>query len=95
MNHEFGPVSPCAVPAAGAVLTLAPGDWRYHDGTRTLTIRVAGVRKDISQWYGGKWVWIEGHQVERPGQMPPGHPMQILIRCAAIPPASLAVTTLR
>jgi hypothetical protein len=52
------------------------------------TLRVVGVRHDLSRWYGGQWVWVEGHEVERPGENPPGHRMQILIRVAAIPAAA-------
>jgi hypothetical protein len=78
---------PAAVPVSGGVLTLAPGDWRYHDGTRSLTLQVVGVRRDLSRWYGGQWVWVEGYEVERPGENPPGHRMQVLIRVAAIPAA--------
>ena len=78
-------VAPRRVPDVGQVLTLAPDDWRYHDGTRHLTIRVAGVRDELSHWYGGDWVWIEGHEVERPWEEPPGYRLQALIRVAAIP----------
>ena len=81
-------VEPKRVPDVGQVLTLAPDDWRYHDGTRHLTIRVAGVRDELSHWYGGDWVWIEGHEVERPWEEPPGYRLQALIRVAAIPAGS-------
>jgi hypothetical protein len=33
-------------------------------------------------------VWIEGYEVERPGQEPPGHRVAALIRVAAIPEAA-------
>jgi hypothetical protein len=56
----------------GSVLTLAPADWRYHDGARPLTLQVVGIRHDLSRWYGGQWVWVEGHEVERPGGGPAG-----------------------
>ena len=84
MNNPAS-VAPKRVPDVGQVLKLEPGDWRYHDGTRSLTIRVAGVRAELSRWYGGEWVWIEGHEVERPWENPPGHRMQVLMRVAAIP----------
>ena len=77
-------VPPRRVPVFGQVLRLGPADWRYHDGTRSLTIQVAGVREDLSRWYGGDWVWIEGHEVERPDRYPPGHRMQILVNVDAI-----------
>ena len=84
MNNPAS-VDPKRVPDVGQVLKLEPGDWRYHDGTRHLTIRVAGVRAELSRWYGGEWCWIEGHEVERPWEEPPGHRMQVLMRVAAIP----------
>ena len=43
-------------PARGQVLLLSPGDWRYHDGTRTLAILVAGVRLGISPHDSGEWL---------------------------------------
>jgi hypothetical protein len=76
---------PDAVPAVGQVLTLAPEDWRYHNGGRTLTIKVAGIRHDISPWYQGQWVWVEGHEVEHPDHEPPGHRVTALVRVEAIP----------
>jgi hypothetical protein len=76
-------VPPDRVPVFGQILTLAPGDWEYHDGTRHLTLMVA--RADLSHWYQGTKIWIEGWEVEHPDQHPPGHRMQILVRCAAIP----------
>jgi hypothetical protein len=75
---------PRRVPDLGQILRLGPSDWRYHDGTRALTIQVAGVRHDLSRWYRGDWVWIEGHEVERPERHPPGHRMQILVRTDAL-----------
>jgi hypothetical protein len=79
---------PDAVPAVDRVLTLAPEDWRYHNGGRTLTIKVAGIRHDISPWYGGQWVWVEAHEVEHPNQEPPGHRVTVLVSVAAIPEAA-------
>jgi len=81
---------PDQVPQVGQILTLKPEDWRYHDGNRKLVVQVAGVRDDLSNYYDGKWVWIEGWEVEllraQPdGQEPPGHRMQVLVRCGAIP----------
>ena len=78
-------VPPRWVPAFGVVLVLDPDDWRYHEPGRHLTIQVAGARPDISRWYDGDHVWIEGHEFEHPDRHPPGHRMQVLVRVDAIP----------
>ena len=87
---EWGGGAPTAIPASGAILSLAPKDWQYHNNDqRALVVRVAGVRLDISNCgYEREWVWIEGHEVEWADREPPGHRMQALIRVAAIPDAA-------
>jgi hypothetical protein len=53
---------------------------RYR--TAPLRLRVSRVRLDISDWYGGEWVWVEGHELDAAD-----HPIawqQSLIRVAAI-----------
>lgn len=66
-------------------MRLASDDWAYHNDSRTLTIQVTAVRAEISNWYGGAWVWIEGYEIEWPGADPPGQWMVALVRCSAIP----------
>jgi hypothetical protein len=73
-------LAPRQVPDVGQVLRLAAGDVRYR--TAPLRLRVTRVRLDISDWYGGAWVWVEGHELD-----PADHPIawqQALIRDAAI-----------
>ena len=73
-------LTPRQVPDVGQVLRLASGDVRYR--TAPLRLLVARVRLDISDWYGGEWVWVEGHELDAAD-----HPIawqQALIRVAAI-----------
>lgn len=56
------------VPAGQLVghLVRIPADrCRYRDSGLVLLVR--RVRLDISQWYGGAWVWLEGDQIARSG----------------------------
>lgn len=50
----------------GRVLQVAADRCRYRD--RTLLLLVRRVRVDISQWYGGDWVWLEGDEINDDGQ---------------------------
>jgi hypothetical protein len=86
-RYLWGGGPPRCIPARGTTLTLEGDDW-WLSGGRSLVIRIAGVRVDISRWYDRQWVWVEGHEVEHPDQEPPGHRMQIRLRVAAIPPAA-------
>lgn len=75
-------VPPRRVPQIGQILPLASGDVRYR--AAPLRLRVAGIRSDISDWYGGEWVWVEGHELDDTG-----HPIcwqQSLIRVAVLDP---------
>ncbi|GIF09517.1 hypothetical protein [Actinoplanes siamensis] len=45
----------------GRVLKVPAGDCRYRDGV--LVLLVQRVRLDISQWYGGLWIWLEGDEL--------------------------------
>ncbi|BCY05408.1 hypothetical protein [Actinoplanes sp. L3-i22] len=45
----------------GRVLEIPDGKCRYRDGV--LVLRVQRVRLDISQWYGGLWIWVEGDEL--------------------------------
>lgn len=75
-----GWTSPHRVPAVGQVLTLSSTDLRYRNAP--LQLRVARVRLDISGWYDGRWVWLEGHELDSDG-----HPInwqQLLVSVAAV-----------
>jgi hypothetical protein len=68
------------VPDVGDVLDLVAGEVRYRRAA--LRLRVSRVRVDISGWYGGGWVWLEGRELD-----PDGHPIswqQVLVSVAAI-----------
>ena len=64
----------------GTVLTLARHDWRY--GRHRLRLRVSRVRWDLSRYYGGEWVWVEGESLGADG-MPLGR-TQALVRVSAL-----------
>jgi hypothetical protein len=51
----------------GRVLQIPTNRCRYRD--RDLALLVKHVRLDISQWYGGDWVWLEGDEVDEHGQL--------------------------
>jgi hypothetical protein len=71
---------PRKVPAIGQVLDLRPGDVRYRRAS--LKLQVSSVRADISGWYGGEWVWLEGYELD-----PAGYRIgwqQVLVAVAAI-----------
>jgi hypothetical protein len=67
--NDTGPITawPWRIPRIGAVLNLAPGQWRYE--TRPLRLRVTKVRADISRWYGGTWIWVYGTELHPDGQL--------------------------
>jgi hypothetical protein len=68
------------VPHVGDVLDFAAGEVRYRRAA--LRLRVSRVRVDISGWYGGGWVWLEGRELD-----PSGYPIswqQVLVAVAAI-----------
>lgn len=71
---------PRRVPAIGQVLALAGEDVRYR--RVPLLFRVSQVRHDISGWYGGEWVWLEGHELDAAGY--PISWQQLLVRVAAV-----------
>jgi hypothetical protein len=50
----------------GRVLQIPADQCRYRE--RTLFLLVTRVRIDISQWYGGNWVWLEGDEIDRQGR---------------------------
>ncbi|MGW4682371.1 hypothetical protein ACWEOS_28230 [Micromonospora taraxaci] len=75
------PVIPCVSVAPGNVVRLAESDYRYAAGP--LQLRIVRVRLDISEWYDGQWVWLEGVEIG-----PDNHDgvfRQVLARIAALP----------
>jgi hypothetical protein len=49
----------------GQVLPVPAGCCRYRDTGLLLLVR--RIRLDISQWYGGAWVWLEGDELADAG----------------------------
>ncbi|MEU4693181.1 hypothetical protein [Actinoplanes sp. NPDC023714] len=49
----------------GRVLCIPAGSCRYRDAALVLFVR--RVRLDISRWYGGCWVWVEGDELSHAG----------------------------
>ncbi|MEV1143479.1 hypothetical protein AB0I76_07280, partial [Micromonospora sp. NPDC049799] len=68
--------------AAGDVVQLAESDYRYADGP--LRLRIVRVRPDLSEWYDGEWVWLEGVEIGPDGQDATFRP--VLARVAALRP---------
>ncbi|MBW6437670.1 hypothetical protein KZ829_28440 [Actinoplanes hulinensis] len=57
-----------SVPAdqmVGRVLHVPAGSCRYRSDGLVLLVR--HVRLDISWWYGGFWVWVEGDELAEDG----------------------------
>jgi hypothetical protein len=48
------------------VVRLAPCDCQYR--AEPLTLLVKRIRMDISRWYGGDWVWLEGDALDECGR---------------------------
>ncbi|MFD6755637.1 MULTISPECIES: hypothetical protein [Micromonospora] len=78
------PVVPRVPVAAEDVVQLAEADHWYATGP--LRLRIVRVRLDVSQWYDGEWVWLEGVEIGPDGQ--PGASRTVLARVAALRPAS-------
>lgn len=57
----YGSMVPHVSVRPGDVVFLREGDYKYGHGD--LTLRVTRVRLDISLWYDGQWVWLEGTRV--------------------------------
>ena len=49
----------------GRLVRIPAGRCRYRDSGLELVVR--RVRLDISQWYGGAWVWLEGDEIADTG----------------------------
>jgi len=65
---------------AGDVLRLRPGDWRYGDGE--LLLQVERVRDELSRYYEGQWVWVEGYRLDPAASAPRW--TQALVRAEAL-----------
>ncbi len=78
------PVVPRVTVTAGQVVQLAETDYRYATGA--LRLRILRVQLDISQWYDGEWVWLEGVEIGPDGR--PGAFRPVLARVAALRPAT-------
>ncbi|MEU6024819.1 hypothetical protein [Micromonospora sp. NPDC047134] len=75
------PVVPQVCVAPGDVVRLRSSDYRYPTGP--LRLRIVRVRLDISQWYEGQWVWLEGVEITPDGQDGAWRP--VLARVCALP----------
>lgn len=73
-------MTPRRIPRIGQVLDLAGAEVRYRGCG--LRLRLDRVRLDISGWYDGAWVWVEGQQLDGSGR-PVGW-QQALVAVAAI-----------
>lgn len=49
----------------GRIVRIPAERCRYRDTALALLVR--RVRLDISQWYGGAWVWLEGDELANTG----------------------------
>jgi hypothetical protein len=67
LPRDLWPIPPRRVHRVGVVLLLGAGQWRYTNEPRPLMLLVNRVRLDISGWYAGDWVWIEGAELDRSG----------------------------
>jgi hypothetical protein len=52
---------PNAVPKIGMIIEVGPDDVRYRD--RPLKMRIDEFLPEISQWYDGEWVWVNGYEL--------------------------------
>ncbi len=75
------PVTPQVAVSPGDVVHLRERDYQHPTGP--LRLRIARVRLDLSIWYDGQWVWLEGIEIRADGQAGPHR--QVLVRVAALP----------
>ncbi len=75
------PVTPRVAISPGDVVHLRERDYQYSDAP--LRLRVIRVRLDLSTWYDGQWVWLEGVEIRADDQAGPLR--QVLARVAALP----------
>jgi hypothetical protein len=62
---SYTPVTPRVSVKPGDVVRLAEADYKYGRGD--LTLRISRVRLEISRWYDGHWVWLEGTPIRWDG----------------------------
>ncbi|MGC5053157.1 hypothetical protein ACLQ2S_17080 [Micromonospora sp. DT48] len=74
------PAVPRVSVAAGDVVRLAESDHRHATGP--LRLRIVRIRPDISEWYGGEWLWLEGVEIGPDDQDGPFRP--VLARAAVL-----------
>ncbi|PWR14578.1 hypothetical protein DKT69_15735 [Micromonospora sicca] len=67
--------------APGDLVQLSEPDYQY--GTGPLRLRITRVRFDLSTWYDGRWVWLEGIEIRVDDQ--DGRLRQVLVRVSALP----------
>ncbi|MEU4551854.1 hypothetical protein [Micromonospora violae] len=75
------PVIPRVSVVPGNVVRFAESDYQYPAGP--LRLRIVRVRLDLSEWYDGQWVWLEGVEIGPDDQ--DGAFRQVLARIAALP----------
>ncbi|KAB1156368.1 hypothetical protein F6X68_11930 [Micromonospora sp. AMSO12t] len=75
------PITPVVAVAPGDVVHLREQD--YQHGSDPLRLRIVCVRLDLSLWYDGQWVWLEGIEMPSPGHT--GRFRHVLARVAALP----------
>ncbi|WLS43274.1 hypothetical protein Q3V37_17810 [Micromonospora profundi] len=75
------PITPVVAVAPGDVVHLREQD--YQHGSGPLPLRIIGVRLDLSLWYDGQWVWLEGIEMPSPGRA--ARFRQVLARVGALP----------
>lgn len=77
------PITPEVAVVPGDVVHLREQD--YQHGCGPLWLRNVCVRLDLSLWYDGEWVWLEGIEMSSHGGA--GRFRQVLARVAALPQA--------
>lgn len=70
----------CRLPQPGEELHLQAGECRYHGGA--FVLRVERPRPDLSSYYDGLWLWLEGWRLDENG-LPQGQ-AQFLVSTGAI-----------
>ena len=75
------PITPVVAVAPGDVVHLREQD--YQHGSGPLRLRIVCVRLDLSLWYDGQWVWLEGIEMPTTGRT--GRFRQVLARVGALP----------
>jgi hypothetical protein len=74
------PVAPRVAVKPGDTVHLAEADYKYGRGG--ITLRITRIGSNISQWYDGTWVWLEGIPVRWDDT--DGDPRSLLARVSAL-----------